>query len=556
MRSVCVVGGLLALVAGAATLSLSGCAIDYVGGCEGTRTCKPTEPFGDVGSAGGAGGSGGVGNGGVGNGGAGGGGGQGGEAPGPCEPHEDGATVPEECGVFVSLGGNDKAAEMNPSKQNPFKTFGAALAFMATEEYLKLNRPRNVYVCAEAFEEEVKVHEGAAIYGGLDCANDWRWVAEGRSSLTSLEDTIPLTIFGGMKTTRVENMQITAVAAKALGESSIALRVQDGNVELSRCDLQAGAGAQGEIAKADLSIQTNDSANGQPGQTANCIVLETKTEGGPGGIATQDSGACSSGGNGGDGKSGNGHDGFAGDGELNNYGLGGTLNNACTPGGAGSNGLNGSSGKGASDTDWGDITPADNTGPYKYKNASGLAGWPGTKGNGGGGGGAGHGSVGSIKCRGGAGGGGGAGGCGGNGGAPGGGGGSSIGLLSVGAQVTLESVIVRTNNGGEGGHGAAGQAGGGGGLGGLGGEFNQVVYMNQVYPGDAGCAGGNGGNGGNGGGGGGGRGGHSIGILSRNSEIIKRDATIELGTVGVGGNGGDEMNSGADGFKGDELSLP
>lgn len=563
MRSVCVVGGLLTLVAGAAALSASGCVIDYIGGCEGTRTCEPTVPFGYDGSTGAGGGGGAGGSGGWGS--AGGAGGHGGEGLDPCTPRDDETSVPDDCGVFVSKDGDDIKAKKNPSKQAPFRTFNAALAFIDSEAYRSANRPRNVYVCDQKFEEEVVVHEATAIYGGLNCAIDWRWTAGARSSLTSPADTVPLTIFGGEGRVRVERMEISARNATVTGGSSIAVRAQNGLVELTRCELKAGAGAPGESPVKEPQVMTTESADGKAGEDANCGSFATL--GGSGGAATPDSGGCSAGGKGGYGGNGVGQPGDDAEAGGGLGGIGATTNQVCTSGDdGGAANEAGAPGTGASAMEIAEVEVwsegANGAGPYNYRNASGQKGLSGANGKGGGGGGSGSGysykifgAV--IKCKAGAGGGGGAGGCGGNGGAGGGGGGSSIGVLIVNTEMILEATSIDTSSGGAGGNGAAGQDGANGGKAGVGGAGSVTQGVNgSGHITTSGCPGGAGGKGSKGGGGGGGRGGHSIGILSLSSTITPANVPIKLGPVGAGGNGGDQANTGAQGVQKDVLLLP
>jgi hypothetical protein len=146
---------------------------------------------------------------------------------------------------------------------------------------------------------------------------------------------------------------------------------------------------------------------------------------------------------------------------------------------------------------------------------------------------------------------GGSGGCGGQAGAGGGAGGSSIGLLSIHAQIQLTAVHITLKDGGDGGAGGEGQ------LGGAGGEGGTTTAKNNGA-----CAGGKGGQGGRGGAGGGGLGGHSLGIAFLGDEPTLDRATkdaITLGAKGAGGVGGDmtaAMSHGADGVAAQMRNFP
>jgi hypothetical protein len=162
----------------------------------------------------------------------------------------------------------------------------------------------------------------------------------------------------------------------------------------------------------------------------------------------------------------------------------------------------------------------------------------GASGGGGGGGGAAGLDLDGPSCGsvhfidGGVGGGGGGGGCGGAAGGTGGAGGSSIAIAVVDADVEIRmSTIVR----GRGGSGGDGGEGGRGGHGGAGGSGRAGQGAGAALAGE----GGRGGDGGDGGGGAGGCAGSSIAIVHRgHGHVAKQQLTIEGGSVGAPGRGG------------------
>jgi hypothetical protein len=200
-------------------------------------------------------------------------------------------------------------------------------------------------------------------------------------------------------------------------------------------------------------------------------------------------------------------------------------------GGAGGAGTAGANGAGATTTGTFDLT-----GFVPKAGHVGVGGTTGTAGGGGGGGAGGLtrllGSIGrTCEAWGSAGGGGGGGGCGGNPGEGGKGGGASIGLFILNSNVTAQSLVVHTGNGGTGG---AGASGGTGGLGGAGGVSLTWSDQGDATPGGNGGKGGNGGPGGHGGGGAGG----SVYGLVRNAASTWNPISgmsYTLGAVGAAG---------------------
>jgi hypothetical protein len=469
--------------------------------------------------------------------------GEGGAAPTGCVPSKNADAVDNSCGVFVATSGDDAGSG---AKETPVKTLAAAIALAQT------NKTGRVYACAEEFEEAVEVAAGVTIYGGLDCANAWRWAVETKkTTLTAAEGTIPLTMRGGdgAAKVRIEDVHVQARAidsgnVELRGASSIAALADSVIVELARCVVEAGDAAPG-AAGAAYETSAGAGSDGNSGNEACSASMifgggETLNDCGTPGDTSDDS----IGGGGGVGQQNSGGDGTNGTpGAAMNGGTGETALTVCTPGTDGDSGVAGTSGTGAA-----------GLGELSATGYAGTAGGDGMKGapaQGGGGGGGAKGGTGANQCTPGSGGGasggsGGAGGCGGAGGKGGGAGGSSIALISLDATLYFDAVTLKTGRGAAGGAGGLGQNGGNGGAGGPGGSVPATVVDLKT-----GCDGGKGGKGGAGGPGGGGLGGHSIGIAYRGTAPEITGATVTTGEAGPGGAGADVQHRGAAGTKAD-----
>ncbi|WP_437924575.1 PGRS family protein [Sorangium sp. So ce291] len=470
-----------------------------------------------------------------------------------CVPSESKEAIGDTCGVFVAASGNDAGAG---TKAEPVKTLSEAIERAA-------GKGTAVYACAEEFAEAVEVPAGVTLFGGLDCANGWRWIGEEKKTTVAPGvEEIPLRLVRGEGAVRIEDVSARAADAQTAGSSSIAVVVDGATVELARCELIAGNGADGADGEDAPSEAAMPGPEGMPGTDA-CSDLDTSgapDESLPGGVQVENAcggDALSIGGEGGDGKVSNGGDGATSQGtaETARGGLGepvtGTWDCAGSePNGGGDDGVSGVVGEpgiGASGN--GTLSPSG------YAGVSGGAGGMGKPGQGGGGGG---GAKGGAICTGGAtgagasGGSGGAGGCGGLPGQGGGAGGASIALVSVEGKVTLTDCSLKAGSGGKGGAGGDLQPGGSGGVGGLGGTG--VGGSNPA------CDGGRGGKGGNGGPGGGGLGGPSLAMAFRGEPVKQAGKTmLTPGTPGAGGPGGSNnvaSNAGADGVMASDQELP
>ena len=450
--------------------------------------------------------------------------------PEGCVPSDTMDPVENECGTFVSPMGNDDSND--GTKEKPYATLGKAIVAAGDDKKI-------VYACAQQFTEAVEVPGGIQIYGGLDCATDWKYVEGQKTTIASGAGLVPLRLLAGSGI-RLEDVALVAADAVEPGGSSIAAIADGATVDFERCDFTAGRGMPG--------------SNGDPSPPA-----MPKAEGGNlGGNAcsdpTQVNGGLSKanpdcmdavGGSGGIGVSaGNGGGGSPGspDGAANGGAGEGVA--ACMPGQPGTAGMPGE--PGAAGTEPGALTSEG------FAGANGGNGAPGTVAHGGGGGG---GAKGGIICTaalmpgaGASGGSGGPGGCGGLGGQGGKAGGASIALVTLDATVTLTDVTLTAVAGGKGGDGAAGQSGQAGGDGANGGMASGFGTSK------AGCRGGDGAEGGNGGQGGGGRGGHSISTAHRGAAPTPDRVTYMRAAAGApGGAGG---NPGAIGEATDVVSFP
>lgn len=451
-----------------------------------------------------------------------------------CVPGPGGGEIANDCGVFISLGGDDNN---DGSQGAPVQTFAKAVELAG-------GKSMRIYACAEEFKEAVTVPAGVSIYGGLDCSASWKYVGDAtKTRIVPAADMVAITVSGGGETTHLADIEARAADATLPGGSSVAVVVDGATADLVRMDLIAGAGLDGAkgitptdpVGPSDpsemdirgnngLAACTNAGAD-NPGAEAKTNALCPTSIGGAGGVGSIMSGMP-------------GTDGVPiPDPNPDGWGVGGVGASAapCKPGQSGLNGADGMPGGGAAML--GMLSASGIVG------ASGADGTPGSPGHGGGGGG---GAKGKMNCGGGSGGSGGAGGCGGGGGKGGQAGGSSIALISLNATLTLTKVMLKTGAGGKGGDGGDGQGGGAGGLGGIGGTGMGT---------SPGCSGGQGGPGGIGGMGGGGRGGHSVGIASAGAAPTSSDSSFQVGGPGLGGAGADMAGGGAPGVQAEQQEF-
>lgn len=452
-----------------------------------------------------------------------------------CVPSINTGVVPNDCGVFVALNGDDA----NPgTKEKPKKTMEAAITAAKSSG-------GKLYACGQTFQETVELPAGVALFGALDCMGGWSYKATQRTVIQGSADTVPLTMVKGAGEIRMEDVDVRAADATKAGGSSIALIVDGATVTLSRCELVAGNGMAGEKGATPVdsigSIDNPDDPSIIGGVGANACM--GGASGNPGGVGIANTLCMDSiGGNGGNGgiETGNGMNGVDGaPASASGKGKGGVGDSGvgCEPGGYGQDGMAGMPGAGATEVGAIDV--------QGYVGAAGIQGLRGGHGQGGGGGGGGKGK---SACNGASGGGGGAGGCGGFGGLGGTAGGSSIAIVSVNGTLSFTDVDLKSGVGGVGGDGGDGQIGG---IGGNGGKAGLLTAGTTKA-----CAGGAGGSGGTGGQGGGGRGGHSLGIAFMGKAAPTSGVSVTLGMAGAGGLGGDMSGNGAAGEAKNTLEFP
>jgi hypothetical protein len=419
----------------------------------------------------------------------------------------------------VFVGGAAANDSNDGTKGAPLATLGAGITRAG-------DKGGRVYACAQEFAEAIEVPAGIEIYGGLDCATDWKYVEGQKTTIASAADLVPVTLLGG-EGARLEDVIARAASATMPGGSSVAVLAQEGaEAELVRSELIAGDGMEGAPG-GDGGDQLAAAENGQEGKKG-CGNLDdpvTPPDGGEQSVNTCDGSMSvgAKGGNGGQAPNGSGQSGDTGDlGRGGPAGIGETVA-ACLVGGQGDSGIVGNPGTGGGeDGALGTLSAGGIAG------ANGQSGLAGERGKGGGGGG---GSKATMTCNGAGGGSGGAGGCGGKAGTGGQAGGSSIGLVSFNARVTLTEVSLTVGQGGLGGRGGNGQLGQLGGQNGAGGTASGAGE-------NPGCDGGDGGKGGNGGSGGGGRGGHALGIAFKGTAPMGIPTVASQEAAGLGGGGG------------------
>ncbi|MFO0590467.1 MAG: PGRS family protein [Polyangiaceae bacterium] len=459
--------------------------------------------------------------------GTGGSGGTGGTTVSPtCIPNQTGDPIEDGCGVFVSAS-KGKDSNDGETKAAPVATLTKAI---------EIAKGQPIYICADAkpLDDVLVVGDNVQIFGGLDCGS-WKYVAGTKTKWTAGADEIPLHVKPN-GSVALADVALEAASATKDGGSSIAILAEGtASLDLRRCDVIAGDGKAGPTPNAPSGTGTP----GMPGNLgqAGCVDMTTKV-GADGGQLACD-GTDVSGGAGGNGTKtaagGAGSPGVPLAPDTGKAGLGQGVAMSCDVDGKGGDGVEGLPGDpGAGATGNGVLSSSGYTGENGKDGAS--AGTPGQGGGGGGG---------AEKCSnnnaGPSAGGGGSGGCGGATGKGGGPGGASIGIVSLGAALTLSDVTITTHFGGNGGDGGPGQPGGDGGAGGTPGSNNGDAT-------GAACAGGKGGKGGTGGRGGGGLGGPSIGIAFTGEAPDTKGATIAPGSAGDGGQGDGGNGAGAKGI--------
>lgn len=506
---------------GGSTSSSSASGAQGTGSTASTSSSQPTTTTqsgggGDGGSSGSDGGGGdGQGAGGNGSGGDGGGGG----TVVPTCDYENGE-VDESCAIFVD-GDNDDIAR-DGTRGSPYNSITEAITPAQ-------NQGKTIFVCmsTQPYVEALEIDDSVSLVGGFGCAN-WPWSADDRTEWTAGAGEVPLKVTGGADLS-VSGFAISAASAEETtpGGSSLGILVVDSSLILSRSDVTAGDGQDGESpTQLDRADRAASGTRGHDG----CDTADPDAGDSPDGGANSCGGDDRSGGPGGPGTTGaNGFAGSPGNPE-NATNVGGErqpqMDGDCTAGAPG----------GATSPAGDDGVGAEGVGALNssgFVPQAGGVGTPGMPGFGGGGGGGAHKCLdGKIGPSGGS---GGAGGCGGQAGNGGGGGGSSIAIALLHSSASFTDVTTAVGTGGDGGDGAQGQFGQ---QGGLPGQQGVGVGDGSAIA----CVGGSGSNGGSGGNAGGGLGGHASGIAWAGSGGAPNTDGVSFAITGVAGVGGERLD--------------
>lgn len=450
--------------------------------------------------------------------------------PGPDLPDEsftdsncDGIDGDATDAIFVEPDGLDGEPG---TREAPVRTIQHAV------ELATASGKSSVYLCNAEYAETVRlVGDSVSLYGGYDCAHDWKRTTD--RAIVHPATGVPLTVENVAESITVSHLSVRAPDTMEFGASSIALvALNSKGVVVSHSEIVSGRAGPGSPAVPPAlgsQPQQAPAANAPSVTTgSNCVSQSSTTC-----LLSSGGAACSSSAPGATGtpRACPGLDGLNVNG--GNGGSGGNCSLAEPFGGSGSLGvppipvgtvnLNGAAGlPGAAAT----IGFGSVAGGRYFPTNVGADGMPGNPGYAGRGGTGGQSYLsGTLYVIGGGGGQGGYPGCPGLAGHGGGGGGASIALLARGTRVSSVGALFGTGDGGMGGPASAGSSGQPGGVGGLGGSGT------GVQPGQQGQKGGDGGAGGFGGAGGGGP---SIGIVYDGAAPVLTSTTFVVGKGGVG----------------------
>src|SRR5580658_4916734 len=198
-------------------------------------------------------------------------------------PAQDPCVISDDDGFFVSPNGRSGAAG---TMADPFLRVGDAIAAATGQS-------DRVLVCAgtydealilgstpgqdagtagaqdaesEAAQEEASFTGGVTVFGGLDCANGWKYTGAKAVLAPSTRGTA-LTVKGLMVGLTFEDFGFQSIAATQSGESSIAVFASDSpapGLVLIRCDIQAGVGQPGMDQVGVMGFD-GGAPSGQPG---------------------------------------------------------------------------------------------------------------------------------------------------------------------------------------------------------------------------------------------------------------------------------------------------
>lgn len=444
--------------------------------------------------------------------------------------------------VFVSPNGSDDSVG---DAETPVQTIGKAIEIAVASG-------KDVYVCNGQYADNVHVTgHGVRIYGGYDCTDGWRRVAD--HAVVAPASGVALSVENATDGVVIDRIAFRAASAVSASESSVAASIVNSPARLNRVELTSGDGQPGidGADAADPAYPETPTAGANASNVVgatDCKYIGTScTSYVPTGDCAQLPALA------------DGPTYTCADGTSLHGGTGGSAANAALtlygvrwsgpfPGWAGepaASGLDGQAGEKGTDGVIGEGFGRIEAGKYIAANLGGD-GEPGTAGQSGRGGDGATSTCGYINdiegalVIGGGGGQGGYAGCGGTPGHGGGAGGASIALIIDNSVVELAWSRVITGNGGHGGIATGGIQGQPGASGGLGGTSPEGA----TYSGKNGGKGGKGGDGGDGGPGGGGP---SIGIVHVGQAPTLSDVTFVLGDSGRGALGPHETR-GADGI--------
>jgi len=419
----------------------------------------------------------------------------------------DGIDGTEALAVFVD--GNGGSPTNPGTKANPLDTVQAGINLAAT-----FSPPRDVYVSAGTYPENLTLASGVRVYGGYNAGSAW---SRNNSNLVTLQGQ-PVAgtcaaVYGNTLTGPVvlDRIDVNGANAPSASQNTYGILLIDCPVNvvvIHECEIVGGAGGNGVGGSTGSTGNSGSSGSSASSRFGASGGTGAYTGGGGGtapnigtvGSQSGSSGSGPTGGAGGGGGASGHNDGYAG-----------------AAGGVGNPGIDGTGASGS-----GSVVSG------IWAGSSGASGGIGANGSGGGGGGSGRtvfsGPTWFIGGGGGGGGGGGYGGFGAGGGGPGGG---SFGVYLIRSYVEVTASLVTSGTGG------AGGAGGDGGLGGAGGSGGSGASGN----GGDGAAGGSGGDGGRGGHGGGGLGGASYALFraDTSSDADDTGTSLLVGSAGTGG---------------------
>ena len=157
----------------------------------------------------------------------------------------DGIDGDAKSGIFVSPDGDDLASG---TLKDPVATINAAISLAQAKE-------ADVYICNGEYDREIRIEDvGVNLYGGYDCEDGWKRVAD--RAVINPQVGVPLTIRG------VEGVIIERLVFKALdnldeGGSSVAAVIMDSeDVQLRRVELESGQAGPGKPGASSTQVAT------------------------------------------------------------------------------------------------------------------------------------------------------------------------------------------------------------------------------------------------------------------------------------------------------------